>query len=118
MVIQKVTAVQLQAEGITDVEYLAYFDKETIKQIADNLRLPNVRVADPNPGAAAGATILTPTFVLGSKSQQISIHYTKIVWHYDTIGRATTASNIQWTPAMKNFSQKWKYLEDKKIGDK
>jgi hypothetical protein len=41
------------------------FDKDTIEQIAANLRRPAGRVHDPNPGAAAGAAVLTPLFVLG-----------------------------------------------------
>ena len=43
--------VQLQNEGITHPDDLMDFDKDMIKQIADN---------DPTPGAAAGATIPTP----------------------------------------------------------
>ena len=50
MGIPNVTVVQLQAEGIASVEDLGDFDKETIEQIAANLRCPTGRVADPNPG--------------------------------------------------------------------
>ena len=75
------------------------------------------RIADPNPGAAAGATIPTPSFVFGAKCQQRLIHSTKLIWFYDTVGRAATAANLQWTPVMKNFSEQWKALEDKKGGD-
>jgi hypothetical protein len=65
------TVVQLQTEGLSGVEDLADFDKETIEGIiASNLRCPAGRIADPNPGAAAGATISTPPFAFGSKSQQ------------------------------------------------
>jgi hypothetical protein len=42
-----------------------------------------------------------------------------ITTHYNTIGRNTsTTGNLQWTPVMKNFSEQWKALEDKKGGDK
>jgi hypothetical protein len=58
---------------------------------------------------AAGATIPTPPFVFGAKSQQRLIHSTKLIQFYDTIGRAATAANLQWT--------QWKALEDKKGGD-
>ena len=76
------------------------------------------RIADPNPGAAAGAMILTPPFVFGAKSQQRLIVYTKLLRFYDTIvGCAATAGNLQWTLVMKNFSEQWKALEDKKGGD-
>jgi hypothetical protein len=39
------------------------------------------------------------------------------VRYYDTVGRDTTAGNLQWTPVMKNFSEQWKALADKKGGD-
>ena len=75
------------------------------------------RIADRNPGVATGAMIPTPTFVFGAKSQQRLIHSTKLIRFYDTVGRAATAGNLQWTPVMKNFSEQWKVLEDKKGGD-
>jgi hypothetical protein len=53
---QNATVVQLQEEGIDTVDDLADFDKDTIEQIAANLRRPAGRISDPNPGAAAGAT--------------------------------------------------------------
>jgi hypothetical protein len=116
--IPNMTVVQLQAEGLDGLEDLADFDKETIERIASNLRRPAGRIADPNPGAAAGATIPTPPFAFGAKSQQRLIHSTKLIQFYDTIGHAATAVNLQWTRVMKNFSEQWKALEDKKGGDK
>ena len=89
------TVVQLQTEGLDGVEDLAEFDKETIKGMASNLRCPAGRVPDPNPGAAAGATIPTPPFAFGAKSQQRLIHATKLLRFYDTVGRAVTAANLQ-----------------------
>ena len=59
MGIPHATVVQLVAEGITTVDDLADFDKETIEQIAANLRRPAGRVPDPNPGAAPGAAVAT-----------------------------------------------------------
>jgi predicted RecB family nuclease len=64
------TVVQLQQEGITTVDDLVDFDKDTIEQIAANLRRPAGRIPDPNPAAAPGATIPTPSFVFGAKSQK------------------------------------------------
>jgi hypothetical protein len=118
MGIPHATVIQLQAEGIVTVDDLLDFDKDTIEQIAANLRRPAGRVPDPNAAAAAqGATIPTPPFVFGAKSQMRLIHATKLLLYYDSVGRNTTAGNLQWTPVMKNFSEQWKALEDKKGGD-
>ena len=56
MGIPNTTVFQLQVEGINTILDLADFDKETLQQLAENLRKPAGRV-DPNPGAAPGATI-------------------------------------------------------------
>jgi hypothetical protein len=117
MGIPQETVVQLQAEGIDGVDDLTDFDKETIEQIASNLRRPAGRVPDPNPTAAEGATIPTPPFVFGAKSQQRLIHATNLIRYYEAVGRVSTAANLQWTPTMKNFSEQYKALQDKKGGD-
>jgi hypothetical protein len=43
------TVAQMQAEGITNIQELADFDKESLQQLAENLRRPGGRVPDPNP---------------------------------------------------------------------
>ena len=58
MGIPHVTVVQLQAKGITSVSDLADFNKESLQQLADNLRLPSGRVPDPNPGARVDKILL------------------------------------------------------------
>jgi predicted RecB family nuclease len=57
MSIPNATVVQLQEEGIDNVDDLADFDEDTIEQISANLRRPAGRIADPNPTAVPGATI-------------------------------------------------------------
>jgi hypothetical protein len=88
------TLIQLQEEGIQSVDDLAEFDKDTIEQIAANMRRPAGRIPDPNPAAADGATVPTPPFVFGAKSQKRLIVATNLVKFYQTVGRALTASNI------------------------
>ena len=48
------TVVQLQNEGISTVDEPNDFDKDTLKQVADNLRNPNTwsRNGNDNPNAA------------------------------------------------------------------
>ena len=91
-VIPNVTVVQIQSEEIAGVEDLADFHKETIEQIAANLQHPVVKVADSNPGAAAGATIPTSTSAFGSNYQLRLIHSTNIIRYYETFGRAAIAA--------------------------
>jgi hypothetical protein len=117
MGIPNVTVVQLQQEGIKTVNDLADFDKDTMEQIAANLRQPAGRIPDPNLAAAAGATIPTPSFVFGAKSQKRLITASDLIRYYDTVGRSLTAANLQWTSVMSNFEIQWKALEDKKYLD-
>ncbi len=70
MGIPHATVLQLQNEGISTVDDLIDFDKDTLQQVADNLRRPGGRIQDPTPGAVLGATIPTPPFVFGAKSQK------------------------------------------------
>ena len=55
MGIPHATVVQLQSEGITLVADLVNFDKDSLQQLADNLRCPGGHVPDPNPGAPPGS---------------------------------------------------------------
>jgi len=117
MGIPHATVVQLQQEGITIVDDLIDFDKDTIEQIAANLRRPAGRVPDPNPNAAPGATIPMPSFVFGAKSQTRLVTAAELLRYYKEVGRLTTPGNIQWATVMKNFAAQWKALKDKKKAD-
>ena len=70
MGIPHATMVQMQQEGIQSVTDLAHFEKQSLQQLADNLRKPGGRIPDPNPNAALKATIRTPAFTYGAKSQK------------------------------------------------
>jgi hypothetical protein len=111
------TVVQMRQEGIETVSDLADFDKDALQQLADNLRRPGGRVPDPNPGAAPGATIPTPSFVFGAKSQKRLLVATDLVKYYQTTGRDLTAPNIRWDPVIKNFEDQWKALKAKRDVD-
>ena len=65
------TVIQLQTEGITTVGDLADFEKDSLQQLADNRCHPGGRIPNPSTNAAAGATIPTPTFTFGAKSQKM-----------------------------------------------
>ena len=59
---------RLQQEGIASPVDLKDFDDEALKIVKENLQCPFGRVADPNPNAN-GATIPTPAFMFGARSQ-------------------------------------------------
>ena len=57
MGIPHATMVQMQQEGVQSVADLADFEKASLQQLADNLRKPGGRIADPHPNAPVGTTI-------------------------------------------------------------
>ena len=114
MAIPNATVVKLSSEGISNAMDLSEFDKTSINQIADNLRRPGGRVVDPND---PNATIPTPPFVFGAKSQQRLLVASDAVRFYETIGRNLTASNLQWSTVLIHFKDLWKALVDRKNAD-
>ena len=109
--------IQLQVEGITGIQDLADFDKDTLQQLADNSRKPAGCIPDPNPAAAAGTMIPTPSFVFGAKSQhRISVAY-EIVRYYKGVRHDITVANMRWTQVIKNFEDQWKALKGRKEDD-
>lgn len=121
MAIPHVTVIELQNEGITTVGDLVDFDKDTLKQIAENLRRPGGRIPDPTigqpGGAPAGATIPTSPFIFGAKSLKRLIVACDLVRFYETIGRDPTAANLRWNPIMRNFEEQWNALKKRKEDD-
>jgi hypothetical protein len=117
MAIPARTRVQLATEGIDHPSDLLEFKKDSLKQIAENLRRPSGRIPDPNAGAdggpPVGATISTPPFVLGAKSLQRLITAADIVRYYEACNRPLTAANMQWDPIVRTFQANWEALTTK-----
>ena len=109
--------VQLHAKGIEVVADLADFDKDSLQQLADKLRCPGGHIPDPNPGAPPRATIPTPPFVFGAKSQKRITVACDLVRFYATEGHDLTAANLHWSTVMKNFKIQWKVLKERKGDD-
>ena len=117
MAMPAATVAQLANEGISTVSDLVDFDKDSLQQIASNLRRPGGRIPDPDPNAPRGATIPTPPFVFGAKSQMRLGVACNLVRFYETIGRPLTASNISWNPIMSRFGEIWKSIKEKRQED-
>ena len=94
MALPRATVLQLQSEGILTVADLQDFDKETLSQIADNLRRPGGRIPDPTPGVPAGTMIPTPPFIFGAKSQMRLRVACDLIRHYNIMICPVTATNV------------------------
>jgi hypothetical protein len=114
MAIPELTRQQLALEGITGVEDLSEFDKDGIKQLANNLQRTGRRIPDP---ANANATVPALPFVFGTKSQQRLAAACEVARYYETVGRTMTPINMRWMGAIKAFIPHWKALTDKKKND-
>ena len=116
MGIPHATMVQMQLEGIQSIAALSDFEN-SLQQLADSLRKPGGRIPDPDPNAPAGATIPTPAFTYGAKSQKRLTVACDLIRYYQTVAWDLTAANIQWNQVMSNFEIQWKALKERKDED-
>ena len=86
MGIKHATMVQMQQGRIQLVADLTDFEKQSLQQLADNLRKPGGRVADPDPNSPAGVTIPIPAFTYGAKSQKRLTVACDLIRLYQTVG--------------------------------
>ena len=89
MGIPHATMVQMQHEGIQSIADLADFEKDSLQQLADNLRKPGGGIPDLDPNAPAGATIPMPAFTYGAKSQKRLTVACDLIRYYQTVGRCS-----------------------------
>ena len=71
--------VGLAAEGIYSVDDIVDFNIETLQIVANSLRRPGGSVKNTVAGSVVGATITTPPFVFGAKSQKLLLTTCDIV---------------------------------------
>ena len=83
----------LNAEGISAIEDLGEFDKDTVSAIASDFRRR------------------APPVVFGAKSQQRLIVACNAVRYYEGTGRPTALTNMQWASVLKNFKIQWDALK-------
>ena len=109
------TRLRLQQEGISNIDDLAEFYPDDIKQLAETLRKPGGRVADPNDD---DATIPTPPFQFGARSIKRLTEACHLVRFYETTGQNITATTMQYQPVCHHFAAQWKSLEEKRRAPK
>lgn len=117
MGIPQETVAALANEGITIVDDLVDFDKDSIGQVAENLRKPGDRIPNPDPQAPPGSTIPRPPYVFGAKSQKRLLAACEAVRYYETTNRPLTVGNMNWDPVVRNHSEQWKALVARKDED-
>ena len=78
------------------------FTEEAMAMISQNLKTPR-GVQDPDPNAATGATIPTPSFTFGAKSQMCLIAACDLMRHYKTFGHSLSVTNIRWSHVIRSF---------------
>ena len=117
MEIPVATIVQLVQEGIENPDDLQDFDKDSLKDVANNIRNLGGRITHPDPNAQANATISTPPFVFGAKSQKRMLEVCELVRFYETIKRPITATNLFYRPVISELNLQCKALVDRKDGD-
>ena len=84
----------LANECVTGPDDLTEFEEDAILHIVKYLKNPGDRIPDPNPGAAPGATIPRPPYVVGALSQQRMIQACDFLKYYEAVGRDLTPANI------------------------
>ena len=100
------TILQFQLKGISCVDDLADFGKDSLKQLVDNLH-----------SRWTQATIPMPAFIFGAKSQARISVACNLVRFYNTVGCDLTAANMHWMHVAKNFKTQWKALKSHKDKD-
>ena len=104
MAIPVATIVQLVQEGIEHPDDLQDFDKDYLKDVANNLSNHGGRIPHPDPNARENATISTPPFEFGAKSQKRMLEACELVRFYETIERPITATKLLYRPVIRNFT--------------
>ena len=112
MAIPHATVVKLAEEGILNCLDLTVINDTPIKLTAYNLKQMGGRVTNPN---YSTATITTPPFVFGVKSQQRLNMACNLICYNNMVGRLLTESNLQWSCTMYNFKDLWQALKDRKL---
>jgi len=110
------TVVKIRDEGIGHPQDLVEFDKDTLGQVAESLRKPGDRIANPDPNAPVGSTIPRPPYVIGAKSLKRLQQACDLVRYYETTGRPITSQNIAY-PIIRRFSLQWQSLKDRREDD-
>ena len=116
MDVTKETLIQLSHKGIKKVEDLAEFSKENWKQVADSLKRPGGRMANPNkePGDGNPLTVTQTPYLFGVRTQKRLLEASELMRYYTTIGRKLTVLNTVYATVIRSFTQQWAGLKDRK----
>jgi hypothetical protein len=102
MGISKKTMEKLKEEGIESPQDLIDFDKDTLHQLAENLRKA--------PGKES--------YALSAKSHKRMLETAEFMRFYQTIGREVDMECIQYETVTKDFMEQWKSLKSRQAAAK
>jgi hypothetical protein len=111
MGVPELTLPGLAIEGITTPDDLLDFNEDDLKTVMSNLRRPAGTIPDP---ADATAVIPRPSYEFGAKSFKRLKIAALAVSYYDSIGRPCTPDNMHFNHVLKDFSEQWESLVEKK----
>ena len=111
MGIPALTLPGLAIEGITVPDDLLDFNEDDLKTVMSNLRRPAGTIPDP---ADPTAVIPRPSYEFGAKSFKRLKIAALAVSYYESIGRPCTPDNMHFSHVLKDFSEQWESLVEKK----
>jgi hypothetical protein len=104
--IDKRTVEKLKEEGIKNPVDLNDFDKDTLHQLAENLRKSHTHQVDEE-----GDVVQVPPYILSAKSYKQMLETAELMSFYQSIGREVDADSIQYETVTKDFMEQWKSLK-------
>ena len=115
MVIPHSAIIQLQHDGIYNVNDLTGFDKDTLQQVSNNLNHPGGYIVDLNFVSEAVATIPTPYCMFGLNSHIHLMAESSLFSYYKIVGRELKDGKIRWDLVVNNSTQNCKALVNLKV---
>lgn len=112
MGIPLLTFQKMKDEGITEPEDLAKFTEKTLTQVVDNIR--KCYHVTPSDEDSDYEDRQKKKFIFSAISHQRLWETAVLMRFYKTIGRAITASAIDYEEVTENFTEQWEALEERK----
>eukprot|EP00957_Ditylum_brightwellii_P044207 3354660-Ditylum_brightwellii.AAC.1 len=109
------TLVELGEEGIKAAKDLAKFDKDTWKQVVENLKRPGGWMKNPHKDANKSHAMVPQTpYLFRAKTQKRLLEAYELMRYYEMVGCRVTVLNTVYKTIIKSFTNQWARLKDRK----